>query len=98
MEDDMGEVRAMYGTEQKILQGFGWKSERNRPLGQARRTWNNNVKMDLKYIDWKSMDLIQLAQDYKVELSFDFQKVWWVSWLAEEISAFWRLRSMEVVS
>ena len=34
----MGEVRAMYGTEQKILQGFGWKSERNRPLGQARRT------------------------------------------------------------
>jgi hypothetical protein len=54
--------------------------------------------MDLKYIDWKSMDLIQLAQDYKVELSFDFQKVWWVSWLAEEISAFWRLRSMEVVS
>jgi hypothetical protein len=38
MADDMGGSRAVYGTEQKIVQGFGWKSERNRPLGKARRT------------------------------------------------------------
>jgi hypothetical protein len=44
------------------------------------------------------MDLTELAEDYKVELSFGFQKVWGISWLAEEISAFWRLRSLEVVS
>ena len=38
MEDDKGGALGMYGTEQKIIQGFCWKSERNRPLGKARRT------------------------------------------------------------
>jgi len=79
MEDDTGESRAIYGTEQKIIQGFGLESERNRPLGKARRTCKNNVKVDLKQIEWKSIELTELAQDYKVELSFGFQKVWGIS-------------------
>jgi len=37
MEDDMGGEHAMYGREQKIIQGFCLKSERNRPLGKARK-------------------------------------------------------------
>jgi hypothetical protein len=38
MEDDMGGARAIYVREQKIIEGFGWKSERNIPLGKARLT------------------------------------------------------------
>jgi len=48
----MSEARAIYGTEQKIIQGFGWESELNRQLGKARRTWKNNVKLDLKQTAW----------------------------------------------
>jgi hypothetical protein len=39
----------------KILVG---KPERKRPLGRPRRSWVDNIKMDLRYMDW-----IDLAQD-----------------------------------
>jgi hypothetical protein len=34
-----------------------------RPLGRHRRRWEDNIKMDLREIDWGGMDWIDLAQD-----------------------------------
>jgi hypothetical protein len=36
-----------------ILMG---KSERKRPPGRARRRWEDNIKMDLREIEWDGMD------------------------------------------
>jgi hypothetical protein len=45
----MGEKRNAY----RILVG---KSEGTRPLGKHRRTWEDNIKMDLREIGWGGMD------------------------------------------
>jgi hypothetical protein len=50
----MGERRNAYRT----LVG---KPEGRRPLGRPRRRWVNNIKIDLRYIGWNSMDWIDLA-------------------------------------
>jgi hypothetical protein len=34
-----------------------------RPLGRPRRRWVDNIKMDLREIEWNGMDWIDLAQD-----------------------------------
>jgi hypothetical protein len=39
------------------------KREGKRPLGRPRRTWEDNIKMDLREIGWGGMDWIDLAQD-----------------------------------
>jgi hypothetical protein len=39
------------------------KPEGKRPLGRPRRRWVDNVKMDLREIEWDGMDWIDLAQD-----------------------------------
>jgi hypothetical protein len=39
------------------------KSEGKRPLGRPRSRWVDNIKMDLKEIEWDSMDWIDLVQD-----------------------------------
>jgi hypothetical protein len=39
------------------------KPEGKGPLGRPRRTWENNIKMDLREIGWGSMDWIHLAHD-----------------------------------
>jgi hypothetical protein len=38
------------------------KTEGKRPLGRHRRSWENNIKMDLKEIGRGGMDWINLAQ------------------------------------
>jgi hypothetical protein len=38
------------------------KPEGNRPLGRPRLRWMNNIKMDLRDIEWDGMDWIGLAQ------------------------------------
>jgi hypothetical protein len=39
------------------------KPEGKRPLGRPRRTWEDNIRMDLRGIGWGGMDWIDLAQD-----------------------------------
>ena len=43
----------------RILVG---KPERRRPRGRLRRSWENNIKMNLPEVKW-GMDSIGLAQD-----------------------------------
>jgi hypothetical protein len=52
----MGETRNVYGILVGKLEGKG-------PLGRPRRTWVDNIKMDLREIGWDGMDWIELAQD-----------------------------------
>jgi hypothetical protein len=44
----------------RILVG---KPEGKRPLGRPKRRWVDNIKMDLREIEWDGMDWIDLAQD-----------------------------------
>jgi hypothetical protein len=37
--------------------------EGKRPLGRPRHRWSNNIKMDLRKIEWDGVDLIDMAQD-----------------------------------
>jgi hypothetical protein len=39
------------------------KPEGKRPLGRPRRRWVDNIKTDLREIEWDCMDWIDLAQD-----------------------------------
>jgi hypothetical protein len=52
----MGEVRGAYN----IL--FG-RPEGRRPLGRPTRRWEENIKMDLREIEFGDVDWINLAQD-----------------------------------
>jgi hypothetical protein len=52
----MGETRNAY----RILVA---KSEEKRPLGRPRRRWVDNIKMDLRGIEWGGMDSLEQAQD-----------------------------------
>jgi hypothetical protein len=52
----MWEKRNVY----RLLVG---KLERKRPLGRPRRRWVDNIKMDLREIEWDGMDWINLAED-----------------------------------
>jgi hypothetical protein len=51
-----GETRNAY----RILVG---EPEGKRPLGRPRCRWVENIKMDLREIEWDGMDWIDLAQD-----------------------------------
>jgi hypothetical protein len=44
----------------RILMG---KPEGKRPLGRLRRRWVNNIKMDLREVEWDDMHWIDLPQD-----------------------------------
>ena len=39
------------------------KPEGKRPLGKPRRSWDDNIKMDLQEVGCGGMDWIELAQD-----------------------------------
>jgi hypothetical protein len=38
------------------------RPEGKRPLGRPKRRWVNNIKIDLKEIEWNGMDWTDLAQ------------------------------------
>jgi hypothetical protein len=39
------------------------KPDGKRPLGRPRRRWADNIKMDLREIEWDCMDWIDLVHD-----------------------------------
>ena len=39
------------------------KTEGKRPLGRLRRSWDDNIKMDLQEVGCGGMDWIELVQD-----------------------------------
>ena len=48
------------GSVHRILVG---KPEGKKPLGLSRRKWENNIKINLKELEWDSVDWINLARD-----------------------------------
>jgi hypothetical protein len=43
---------------------YWWESQRGkRPLGRPRRSWVDNIRMDLGEVGWGDVDWIGLAQD-----------------------------------
>ena len=52
----MGRTCGMYG-----VQGCGEECEGRRPLERHRHRWEDNIKMDLKKIEWKIRDWIHLV-------------------------------------
>jgi hypothetical protein len=42
---------------------MGGKARRKRQLGRPRRRWVDNIKMDLREIEWSCMDGNDLAQE-----------------------------------
>jgi hypothetical protein len=49
------------GANRNAYRIFVGKPKGNRPLGRKRRRWMNNIKMELREIGWKGMNLIDLA-------------------------------------
>jgi len=39
------------------------KPERKRPLGRAMHRWEDNIRLDLREIEWDGVDWIHLVQD-----------------------------------
>jgi hypothetical protein len=37
--------------------------EEKKPLGRPRRSWEDNIRMDLREIGWKIVDYMRLAYD-----------------------------------
>jgi hypothetical protein len=71
----MGETRNAY----RILVG---KPEGKRPLGRPRRRWVDNIKINLREIEWDGMGWIDLAQVrnqwralVNVVMNFGFRKM-----------------------
>jgi hypothetical protein len=54
---------ARRGEEKNVYRVLTGKPEGKRPLERPRRRWEDGIRMDLREIDWGSVDWIQLAQD-----------------------------------
>jgi hypothetical protein len=58
----MGRTCRTNGAKRNACRILVAKTERKRPLGRQRRRWVDNIKMDLRDIEWDGMDWIDLAQ------------------------------------
>jgi hypothetical protein len=52
----MGSMRNVYNI-------LGPKREEKRPLGRPRCRWKDNIRMDLREIEWEDVDWMHVAQD-----------------------------------
>jgi hypothetical protein len=59
----MGKECSTNGTKRNAYIILVGKPGGKRPLGRPRRTWVDNIKMDLREIGWDGGDWIELAQD-----------------------------------
>ena len=46
-----------------MLTGLWWGNEIKRPFERPRRSWEDNIKMDLHEVGCEGMDCFELAQD-----------------------------------
>jgi hypothetical protein len=58
----MGRAYSTNGENRNAYRILGMP-EGKRSLGRPRRRWVDNVKMDVRDIEWDGMDWIDLAQD-----------------------------------
>jgi hypothetical protein len=59
----MGRGCSTNGENRNTYRLLGEKPEGKRPLGRPKRSWVDNIKMDLREIEWGSKNWIDLAQD-----------------------------------
>jgi hypothetical protein len=52
-----------HGRDDSVINNLIGKPEGKRPLGRPRRRWKDNIRMDLREIVWKFVDLMNLARD-----------------------------------
>jgi hypothetical protein len=57
------EYLARMGAKKTAYRILVVKPEEKRPLGKPRRRWVDNIKTDLREIEWDAMDWIDMAQD-----------------------------------
>jgi hypothetical protein len=46
----------MHEGGEKHIQSFSAKPERNRPLGTVRLCWEDDIKVNIKEVEWKGVD------------------------------------------
>jgi hypothetical protein len=59
----MGGACSAYGREETHIRVLVGKPEGKRLLGRLMRSWEDNIKMDLKRVGCGGVDWIELAQD-----------------------------------
>jgi hypothetical protein len=93
-EDEMDRGRSTH--EEKRSAYKVRRPEGKRPLGRrTRRSWEDNIKINLRKIGWSFMDCINLAHDRGqwrtlMNMVINF-------WVAERLMAYKQLGSMELV-
>jgi len=46
----MGGACSAYGGEERRIEGFGGEPEGKRPLDKPRRSWEDNIKVDIQEV------------------------------------------------
>ena len=59
----MGGTCSTYGESRSVYTVLVGKPEGKRPLEGPRRTWEYNIKMDLKKLGSEGMDWIEMVKD-----------------------------------
>jgi hypothetical protein len=62
-EDEMGRACSTNGEKWNAYRILVVKPEGKGPLGRTRRRWVDNIKIDLRKVEWDGVDWIDLAQD-----------------------------------
>jgi hypothetical protein len=53
----------MYRERRGACRGLVERPEGRRPLGRPRRRWEDNIKIDLKEVEWRVVGWISVALD-----------------------------------
>jgi hypothetical protein len=51
------------GGKEEFIEVIMGKAEGKRPLGRSRLMWADNIKMDLREIEWDGVHWIDMARD-----------------------------------
>jgi hypothetical protein len=62
-EDEMGRACSTNGEKRDAYMILVGKPEGKRPLKRPRRRWVDNIKIDLREIEWNGVDWIYLVQN-----------------------------------